>query len=529
MNKKKLGVSVGVVSLLALTTVGLSNAEVLTKVLKNTPDNYVESISTYEEKEVKKVLENTNDDIKEPEKLESIDLEKSNIEEISKSLANISVNNVKPNTLKQDSANSTSPITKRTKTVEKAVESKESNVKVSSSEEKIEEEPEVEISSLSGWTSNDLNLRSDANTSSRVLTTIPKGTKVSGEESNGWVKVVYNDEDGYISKSYVSSTEVKVEEEKPTETKPVEQAKPSEEKPASTKPVEKIVSGWVKSNLNLRDAANTSSKVLTTIPKGTKVSGTESDGWVKVKYNGKTGYVSKSYISSTEVKVEQTKPAEEKPTETKPVEKTVSGWVKSNLNLRKSANTSSSILATIPKGTKVSGTEINGWVKVKYSGKTGYVSKSYISSTEVKPDSNNGSNDQGNNGSQANSSTINKIVNDAYKYLGYRYIYGAASPSVGFDCSGLTYYLYKTHAGVTLNRNSAAQASNGYQVSRSNLKPGDLVFFATSGGSRISHVGIYVGNGEMIHASTPTKGVIKSSINSSYYTSRFVTARRIIN
>lgn len=91
------------------------------------------------------------------------------------------------------------------------------------------------------------------------------------------------------------------------------------------------------------------------------------------------------------------------------------------------------------------------------------------------------------------------------------------------------YHLYQTHAGIKLNRNSAAMASNGVQVSRNNLKPGDLMFFATGGGSRISHVGMYVGDGKLIHASSPSTGVKMDNINSSYYVNTFVTARRIIN
>ena len=92
---------------------------------------------------------------------------------------------------------------------------------------------------------------------------------------------------------------------------------------------------------------------------------------------------------------------------------------------------------------------------------------------------------------------------------------------------GLTSYLYKQAYGIGISPSSRAQVSYGHKVSKSNLKKGDLMFFATGGGG-ISHVGIYVGNNKLIHASTPSTGVILSDINSSYYRRTFVTARRLL-
>ena len=119
---------------------------------------------------------------------------------------------------------------------------------------------------------------------------------------------------------------------------------------------------------------------------------------------------------------------------------------------------------------------------------------------------------------------LDKIVELAYKQLGKPYVWGTHGPR-SFDCSGLTSYLYKQAYGIGISTRSIAQASYGYKVSKSNLKKGDLMFFATGGGG-ISHVGIYVGNNKLIHASTPSTGVILSDINSSYYQRTFVTARR---
>lgn len=121
---------------------------------------------------------------------------------------------------------------------------------------------------------------------------------------------------------------------------------------------------------------------------------------------------------------------------------------------------------------------------------------------------------------------LDKIVKLAYKQLGKPYVWGTHGPS-SFDCSGLTSYLYKQAYGVSISTSSRTQASYGYKVSKSNLRKGDLMFFATGGGG-ISHVGIYVGDNKLVHASTPSTGVILSDINSRYYQKTFVTARRLL-
>jgi cell wall-associated NlpC family hydrolase len=117
------------------------------------------------------------------------------------------------------------------------------------------------------------------------------------------------------------------------------------------------------------------------------------------------------------------------------------------------------------------------------------------------------------------------VVARAQSWRGVRYRYGSASRS-GTDCSGFTSQLYRT-VGVSLPRTSRAQAQVGQRVGKGSLKSGDLVFFRTSRGNRISHVGIYQGNGKFIHASNPRGGVMVSSLSDGYYSKRFVTARRV--
>lgn len=120
-----------------------------------------------------------------------------------------------------------------------------------------------------------------------------------------------------------------------------------------------------------------------------------------------------------------------------------------------------------------------------------------------------------------------RVVQIAEQFLGLPYVYGGSTPA-GFDCSGFTSYVYK-QLGYTLHRVSADQINNGVPVSKSELQPGDLLLFKKQGASRIHHVGIYVGDGMMIH-SPQTGDVIKyASIVNGYYNDCYYAARRIVN
>ncbi|HHX68711.1 MAG: NlpC/P60 family protein [Miniphocaeibacter sp.] len=493
MNKKKLGASLGFVSLIALGVVGLSN-ETLSDVLKSAPKNYVESISDYKEEDINKIIDNNKNNKK--ENIETIKLALDNtIYEVSKKDNSANVQEEQTSQISNASNENNSTV------VQNPVETKaieESNISLSG-EKTVDTSKTTNSENANSNVDNNSNIESNVN--SEVETVV-----VNENESS------LSDENTTVSTPKIETNEAKV--------------------------IELPVEGWISHNLNVRSSAKIDAEnIIGTLTVGSKISGTESNGWVKIEFEGKEGYVSRDYISNTEIKAPEKEetPAPETPENSPNTEEeqndtgnTLTGWVKSPLNLRENNNTSSKVLTVIPAGTKVTGTESNGWVKISYNGLTGYIAKSYISDTEIKNEENNKETNTDET-VETDSSTINKIVNSAYGYVGSRYVYGSADPSTGFDCSGLTYYLYKTHAGITLHRNSAAQASNGYQVSKSNLKPGDLLFFATSGGKNISHVGIYVGNGKMVHASTPATGVKVDDINSNYYVNNYVTARRIID
>ena len=260
--------------------------------------------------------------------------------------------------------------------------------------------------------------------------------------------------------------------------------------------------------VNFRKGPSTSYASLGQLNKGDKVEYiSTSDSWVKVKYNGQTGYIYAKYIAKIN-------------NETNTQVKYVNC---SALNVRSGAGTSYSIITTITKDTKVEViSSSKGWSKIKVGTTTGYVSSKYLSETK---DSSNSSSDNTSN----STTSASKVVSYAKSFLGKPYVWGAQGPS-SFDCSGFTYYVFKNKAGITLPRNSAVQSKYGTYVSRSNIKAGDLLFFDTNGSNNgaVSHVGLYIGNGQMIHASYSQRKIVTVSISNSYYQNAFVNARRVL-
>ena len=163
----------------------------------------------------------------------------------------------------------------------------------------------------------------------------------------------------------------------------------------------------------------------------------------------------------------------------------------------------------------------NGWYQILCNGRTGYVSAEFVvvqdNDTVTKPDG---------DGSDISPNPLGQeIVEYALQYVGYPYVYGTAGPNT-FDCSGFTYYVY-SQFGYTLNRSSRDQVKNGVAISKEDLQQGDLVFFSTNG-QYPTHVGLYIGDNNIVHASTPQDGVKISSLDTSYYMDNYFAARRIL-
>ena len=119
-----------------------------------------------------------------------------------------------------------------------------------------------------------------------------------------------------------------------------------------------------------------------------------------------------------------------------------------------------------------------------------------------------------------------QVINSAFSKMGTPYVWGATGNG-GYDCSGLVYAIYVNELGISLPRTSSAQSQVGRQIDRSQLQPGDLIFFNTTG-KGVSHVAIYIGNDTFIHAASGSGRVKQNKLSENYYSSRFVNATRVL-
>lgn len=310
--------------------------------------------------------------------------------------------------------------------------------------------------------------------------------------------------------------------------------------------------------LRLRGKANTSSAILSMAYRGEKVDVLEDagSGWYKVTYCGKTGYMSGEYlklegalptaaqpeeISQPEQAAEPEEAAEPETAQPEEIaeEETPaaaapdlgSGKVDLEsydvLNFRCGPATGCKKLGVIPGGAVLTLLEEqDGWYKVTYNGREGYVCANYIK--RLTQDA--AAADQGQPQTQDQSDFGTAIVALAKQYIGTPYAWGGNGPNY-FDCSGFTSFLYR-QMGVKIPRGGTGQYNAGTPVSRENLRPGDLVFIndpVYSNGYPVSHVGMYIGNGQFIHASSnPGEGVTINNLFTGRYGTYYAGARRFV-
>ena len=209
----------------------------------------------------------------------------------------------------------------------------------------------------------------------------------------------------------------------------------------------------------------------------------------------------------------------------------------SSVYIRNEPSTDASIVISLIRNTDVTVTGENGdWYKVKYGDFEGYIFKELLSDEQTEQTNRHmplaeTTNLQENieQTSNSNESSLGQeIVEYAKQYLGYPYVYGGAGSS-SFDCSGFTMYVYKNF-GYSLSHSARAQSKMGTYVEKENLQPGDLVFFLDyETMDDIGHCGIYIGDGNFIHASSGTGYCVKiSTLLSGSYDRRYATARRLI-
>ena len=389
------------------------------------------------------------------------------------------------------------------------------------------------------------NLRKTADAESTILEQISLNQEVEilGEEGD-WYQIKYNQITGYVNKELVTvnSNPQTTEEnnqvnENSTNENNEEKQNTTEENNVSTETTQEITLGEYKisedTKLKLIPSINATDVIE--LKTDETVTVTEIiNGWACVETQTTRGWLRKDKLKKDEPVKEQ--PVEEQPTQEVQIK---TKYINSTtVNVRQEANTTSSIITTVPVNTEVQvyGEE-NGWSKVKVNNVEGYISSSLLSdnkqeTSRAQKSTRKSSSTKNKTSKKTTNTTANvpasgngsSIVATARKYLGYKYVYGGSSPSTGFDCSGFTSYVFKQH-GISLNRTAAGQYSNGVAVSRSNLQPGDLVMFGKSG---INHVAIYIGGGQIIHASTPSTGVRIDSLSTGYYNNNYVGARRIL-
>lgn len=415
-----------------------------------------------------------------------------------------------------------------------------------------------------------VNVREKASTDSKKIMYVTQDDEVEVLEKVGdWYKIKAKDKTGYVFGKYIKVDDSKLEQETADTTKQEDnqEIKSEDSEQEVTQNVEKNLK--LASNTQVRLTPNISSNVIYTSKKDVSVNIIEQiSDWTYVSVENTFGWVRTDKIVEENQNISDEKEVKENnETSDTTNQETKIGYIKyETVNLRKKASATSEIIAKLKLNDEVKIIEKvdTVWTKVEVDGKTGYISAELIADekqAEVK-NTDTDTNTTSRSGEDTSreetvkkeeTTTTNKatksnvtdkeesketssskvtgedIVAYAKKYLGYDYVYGGTSPKTGFDCSGLTYYVYK-HFGYTLSRSSTAQATNGTKVAKEDLRPGDLVIYKNTSLTRIGHVGIYIGNNQMIHASEPGVGVIITDIDSKAhkYPQRFVMGRRII-
>lgn len=282
------------------------------------------------------------------------------------------------------------------------------------------------------------------------------------------------------------------------------------------------------SSLRLRKEPSTESSTIGTASRNECVVVISRSGdWYKVSYNLQEGYMHKSYldVSSKEN-----------------AELGYGSITGSGVNLRSGPATTYPVTAVSAKNDKCYIIGLNdGWYKVLYKDSVCYIRSDFVALTEIPYENAASSNSPKyfrrgaplshsptavpSSPAAVPSVSGSDILAEAKKHLGTRYLSGGASPN-GFDCAGLVYYVLK-QVGFSPYRTPASQYQMGTYVEKGSLQPGDIVFFSGTGADGISHVGIYAGGGQFIHAPNSRSTVSYSDLTSGYWANHYHGARRI--
>lgn len=413
-------------------------------------------------------------------------------------------------------------------------------------------------------------VREKASTDSEVLTKAYEGEKVEilGEEGD-WYKVKINGKTGYARKDLIKEENETTKNNTSTPNNNVSTYETPESNTVNNEVVENNTTtenteqkNIIKEDISLKLLPNFASNDIKLLTKGQKVElKKELNNWVEITINDATGWILKNKLGTasevnvtaepeqnpdkqtTETKPDETQEQQTTPEQTTESETQQTGDVRNakgkinveTANVRAKADKSSSIVAHLDVGDEVTIVEeIGDWYKITNSEvSTGYVAKRLVTISDVTSRNTSESRKETNNESeQIESSTATvtglAVVEFAKKYLGTAYVLGGKTPETGFDCSGYTRYVFKNF-GYSLGTVAAAQDTVGTEVSRNELKEGDLILFYDEAKTKIGHTGIYIGSDQFIHAANPQRGVVIDGFSTnSYYSTRFVTARRIV-
>lgn len=377
-----------------------------------------------------------------------------------------------------------------------------------------------------------LRVRAGASTSSSILGHIYTGSKVDViGESGSWYKINYNGKEAYVSKDYIK----KVTDSNSNNNNNNNNNNDNSGSQVTSKKGEVINAS---AGLRVRSEANTNSSILGYLYTGDKVDITgESGNWYKINYNGKTAYVSKEYVKEVSEGNSNSGGSDSSVIENKRGKVYNTGG--SGLTVRTEATTSSLALGYLMEGQVIEITGTSGdWYKIIFNGKPGYVSSKYIKIVEDLTDEESNSIFEkafaamkaqlgspyvwGGSGEYLTTSSLNslkaKFPNETAKGWYVRAERYVDKGYRAFDCSGLMQWGFR-QAGVVIGRTTWAQIGEGREVSLSDIKPGDLLFY-----SSLDHVGMYIGDGKWIESPNTNADVRIVDVP----WSRVTRARRII-
>lgn len=261
-------------------------------------------------------------------------------------------------------------------------------------------------------------------------------------------------------------------------------------------------------NLNIRQEASTDSEVIGILTNHNACELLEDAGeWYKVTSGKVTGYVNKQYLVTGD---EAEAIAEQEI-------KTVATVNTETLNVRAEKSTDAAVLSQVGNSEAFTVNSVaDGWVEISVDDSVGYISQDYVTLAQALPTAK--TIEQVKYGDGV-SNVRASVVSYALQFVGNRYVWGGTSLEKGIDCSGFTMRILGKY-GISLPHSSKAQPSYGTKISASEAKPGDLFFYGS--GRSISHVAIYIGNGQIVHASNKRDGI---KVSNAYYRNPICVAR----